>query len=260
MISNVLNLLGTIIDYFIHSLIQLIMKIIILSASILFLGLSSSKAVSQIVTSKTQTGFSAQARQYNTLQIQRIIASANEFPDLKEIKGSPYYTENFVMSNISLDNKILDRELTRYNAYADEMEIPGPGEETLAILKFEGQTISTPEVKFTCRKKTGNNLGYYILHGLVDDVEILESIEIVYDQGRKAQTSLEREVPASFKERNKYFLFDTKTNKMTEIKLSSKRKLSNELQKIRPEWKESLTTYNNKIKTPSDLLQALNGR
>ena len=205
------------------------MKIIILSASILFLGLSSSKAVSQIVTSKTKTGFSAQARQYNTLQIQRIIASANETLDLEEIQGSPYYNEIFAMSTISLDDKVLDRELTRYNAYADEMEIPGAEEETLAILKFEGQTISTPQVKFTCRKKIGDNLGYYKLHGSADGVEILESIEKVYDQGRKAQTSLEREVPASFKERNKYFLFDTKTNKITEVNLSSKRKLTNKL-------------------------------
>ena len=187
--------------------------------------------VSDPANSQTIQGWSN--RYLQDPYIKRILGKANEMPKPEEIKGSPYSNKKFLTAQIFINNKQVDEEFLRYNAFSDEMEIPY-NDDYLSIIKSPNQKIILDGTTYICLKDNSGKLKYFIDHGTFNNFQLLESYKVIFKNGIKAKTSLEREIPPSFKSSYSYYLLNLTTDNVYLLNNTNRKKFNNSLQVISP--------------------------
>ncbi len=135
--------------------------------------------------------------------------------DLEKIEyiGSPYVNKNFERGNIYLNSKLIVEEVPlRYNAFADEMEF----KESLNDLDEDSKALTkSPEVDI----EIGNTLyvfvpyqggiekgGYFEALVRGEKYDLFKKYNKKFSEGRKAQTSMTKDMPAKFTDNPVYYL------------------------------------------------------
>jgi hypothetical protein len=125
--------------------------------------------------------------------------------------GSQYLQKMFAATIVK---NISPNPYMRYNVYADEFEYITPKNDTLALDKidaFESITFVSTHKKYrlTSYTNTKNKLvnGYLIVLYEKGDFILFMKENIIFYEGKKAKTSLEKDMPSRFtKTDNTYFL------------------------------------------------------
>lgn len=127
--------------------------------------------------------------------------------------GSPYVNSNFELGNIYLNSKlIIENVPLRYNAFADEMEF----KESLNDLDEDSKAlIKSPEVDL----EIGNTLYVFVPYqGGVEEggyfevlirgkkYDLFKKYNKKFSEGRKAQTSMSKDIPAKFTDNPVFFI------------------------------------------------------
>jgi len=190
--------------------------------------------------------------------------SRNSFAlDYEEVyDGTPYNNPNFLMGDIYIKNKLTAPNTSlRYNIYADEIEVkeyPNDDETKLKAL------TKTPDIHITILNKKYVYLtkiqgisegGYFLELQKGKNVMLYKKLIKKFYPAKKAKTSFERDLPASFKDKPVYY-YKTVDGKMNEIPTSK-----NKIIKSLSELNKGIKTYIKKTKinvtTEKGLMKAL---
>ena len=170
-----------------------------------------------------------------------------------KILGSPYQQIMFAAAKV--DN-VTQKYFMRYNNYADEFEFITPKNDTLALDKIDDfNTItfvgSNKKYKLVTYSNEIEKLhkGYLIELYQKANYALYKREWVSFYEGKKAKTSLEKDMSARYiKENNYFYLKDTNGN-ITEFPESKK-----QLIKLFPVKKEAIETFvkENKISFDED--------
>ncbi|WP_298222152.1 hypothetical protein [Flavobacterium sp.] len=179
------------------------------------------------------------------------IAGLDQFSGVKPI-GSPYLN---VMFSPAMVDGIPAKVNMRYNACFDAMEFISPKNDTLALDKipdFSNITFLSANKKYklvTYNNAEKSHQGYLIELYQKANYTLFKREWISFYPGKKAKTSLERDMPARFsKENDQYYLKDT-NGYITDFPESKK-----QLAKLFPDKKEAIEKFvkENKIDFETD--------
>lgn len=172
--------------------------------------------------------------------------------------GTPYYTDNFILGNVYLENEvILSNVALRYNAIADEIE----HKETLTIDDKEAKSlVRSKDIYATIMKDTFVFIpfkGYYLVVFDGTNFSLLKKITKKYFPPRKAKNTYERSTLAKFDDRSTYNLY-TKNGEMTELPKSKKKilKVFGESSSLKP-LKNYIKEQNLDLNKEKDLKKAI---
>ena len=145
-------------------------------------------------------------------------------------EGTPYNNPNFLIGNIFIKNELTAPNISlRYNIYADEIEVkedPNDDEaDSKALTKSPDIHVTILNDKFVYIAKTEGlpTGGYFLEMQKGKNVMLYKKLIKKYYPEKKAKTSFERDIPASFKDKPIYYIM-TKDGKMNELP-SSKSKI-----------------------------------
>ena len=182
----------------------------------------------------------------------------------KNIKGSPYLNEEFVLGNISPNNK---KFLIRYNAYNDLFEVKKSKDSVLNLNKRNlNYTIQLGDLKFKSfmYSPTDNDskrYGYFaIMTTLNDSVVLLKKFTKKFTKKQEASNSYTSDIPASFSSSasESYFLLIHKDkDKIIKIRLKAK-DIYDSFPKKRNKIKTYIKSTKLKLKNESDLIKIIN--
>ncbi len=153
---------------------------------------------------------------------------ALDYVDIYE--GTPYNNPNFLIGDIYINNEITSSNSSlRYNIYADEIEVkvnPNDDESNLkALTKSPDIHIIILNDKFVYLSKTEglSKGGYFLELQKGKNIMLYKKLIKKYFPEKKAKTSFERDIPASFVDKPLFYI-KSKDGKMHKLP-SSKGKL-----------------------------------
>lgn len=156
--------------------------------------------------------------------------------------GSPYLQKMFSATSVK---NISPNPYMRYNVYADEFEYITPKNDTLALDKidaFESITFVSTHKKYrlTLYTNTKNKFvnGYLIVLYEKSDFALFMKENIIFYEGKKAKTSLEKDMPSRFTKTDDSYFFKNKDKGIIEFPTSKKA-----LVKLFPEKKTEIETF-----------------
>lgn len=153
------------------------------------------------------------------------------YPNSGRITGSPYENESFMLGSIMKDGKALASNVAlRYNAMRDEIEVKNSIDahnRTARVLKQQ------PEIYVKILNKlyvfasndTGNN-GYFMVLTEGEKFHLYKKIQKEFVEGMTSVSSLTRDVPAGYKNKEVYYLVSKDTAEYTEFPNSRNGKFS----------------------------------
>lgn len=160
----------------------------------------------------------------------------NTFEKYKNLKGSPYVNEEFLLGKIYKENKVIfDKLHLRYNAFSDEIEIrnsdKGKKIDYGAIKRNSDEFIKIFNtvyvfVPFESSKIPGH---YYEVLSTQKTFDLYKKTKVIFHPPVDAVTSYDKNRPAEFKQTNTYYLVD-KNKEFYELP-SNKNKLLKALSK-----------------------------
>ncbi len=147
----------------------------------------------------------------NLVMMEIRTSATAQFGDEK-ILGSPYLTENFVMSQVFYNKETIGQYYVRYNALNSEIEI----KETLDVeekpkrlladknirIKYQGK-----ELKFTTyiTKKDETKNGYLSLLMPGEKYQLYHRLAVKYAEGKSAANSMVNPIPSRFAQFVEYY-------------------------------------------------------
>lgn len=154
-------------------------------------------------------------------------------PNAINITGSAYENEAFVLGNVYKNEKIIASNVAlRYNALRDEFEV----KKDLAAPITDAKVMTrNPNIYVKINNKLFiyadpndgvRRPGYYLVLFEGENVDLYKKISKEFVEGMAATTSLTRDIPSSYKEKEGYFLFDKKANSFKEFPNSKNAKFS----------------------------------
>ena len=134
----------------------------------------------------------------------------------KSVVGSPYLTNEFQLSKV---NDFPDQIQMRYNIYHDNIELLK--DEKIMILPKE-EIYSNISIGYGKDSKLIlKEGGYFVLITNFKDIKILKKVKVKFQDFKKAKSSYEEDLPASFiRLDDQYFIF--RDNKLENIPKNAK--------------------------------------
>lgn len=216
----------------------------------------------------TNTSFSqANRNEYNlgqrqiNIEQQRSVFGLSE-GEYKNLKGSPYANETFLLGKIYNGNELLfDNLYLRYNAFSDEIEIKNSEKNNIVeygalnknseeLIKIYNQTYVF--VPFENSNAKGN---YFQILSEEKVFDLYKKTKASFHPPSYAKTSYDKDKPAEFKQTNIYFLVDKKGS-FFELP-SNKNKLLKVLSKENKKVKEFTKINNLNLKVDKDLIRLI---
>ncbi|MEZ4777789.1 MAG: hypothetical protein R2786_00200 [Flavobacteriaceae bacterium] len=149
-------------------------------------------------------------------------------PNAINITGSAYENDAFVLGNVFRNEKLIATNVAlRYNALRDEFEVKPDltTPDTAAKIMMRNPEIYVKinsKVFIYADPKDGmSRPGYFLVLFEGENADLFKKISREFVEGMAATTSLTRDIPSTYKEKEGYFLFDKKTNSFKEF-LNSK--------------------------------------
>ena len=161
------------------------------------------------------------------LNVRRIeISQLNEFEGLsdeiiKNMDGSPYANDNFILGNIYENDKLVKKNiLLRYNIFSDEIEIKDQtnSDDYTALIKNPDLIIKILNevylfVPLNGSEEKGN---YFNVLSTGDTFDLYKKTTITFKPSQKGRTTYEDDRPAKFISSNTFYLV-TKDNVFYEL-------------------------------------------
>lgn len=180
--------------------------------------------------------------------------------EYKNLKGSPYVNEEFLLGKIYNENEVIfDNLQLRYNAFSDEIEIrnseKGKKLDYGAIKRNSDEFIKIFNtvyvfVAFESSKIPGH---YYEVLSTQKAFDLYKKTKVIFHPPIDAVTSYDKNRPAEFKQTNTYYLVDKK-GKFYELP-SNKNKLLKALSKENIKVKEYAKRNKMNLTKEKDLIQ-----
>lgn len=132
-----------------------------------------------------------------------------------QAQGSPYVNQKFSYAKIE---NVIEKHFMRYNAYSDSFEFISFQNDTLEMDKsdtFRTITFTNPVKKYTyldyLSKTKGREKGYLVELYAKADFVLYKKESIVFYPGKKARTSLENDITATYLPATNTYFFKTKS-------------------------------------------------
>lgn len=153
------------------------------------------------------------------------------YPNAGRVTGSPYENELFVLGSIMKDGKALSSNVAlRYNAMRDEIEVKGSiaaHNETARVLKRQPEIYVKILNKLFVFVSSDNGIrGYFTSLSEGEKFHLYKKTKKEYEEGMTSVSSLTRDVPAGYKDKEAYYLVSKETNELTEFPNSRNGKFS----------------------------------
>ena len=177
----------------------------------------------------------------------------NPTSETNRILGTPYTQSKFAYAEIE---NIPDKHFMRYNAYGDNFEFITFKNDTLEMLKvddYNNITFTNPHKKYSylsyISNTKGRMKGYLVELYSNGSFSLYKKEAITYYAGKKARTSQESDLPASYSKVSYSYFFKTKTGNIIPFPESKK-----QLIKLYPDNKEGIEAFlkENKIDFDAD--------
>lgn len=137
------------------------------------------------------------------------------YPSYERISGSPYETKEFELGNIMKDGEILANNVAlRYNVMKDEIEVKS----SLESHNRTGRVmVKASDIYAKIFNKTFvyvpnqdglDTAGYFVVVFEGDNYNLFKKITKEYIEGAEAMTSLTRDIPAMYKEKEFFYLVE----------------------------------------------------
>lgn len=144
------------------------------------------------------------------------------YPSAARITGSPYENELFVLGSIMKDGKALASNVAlRYNAMRDEIEVKNSIDahnRTARVLKQQPDIyVKILNKLFVFVANENGKSGYFMALSEGDKFHLYKKVKKEYEEGMTSVSSLTRDVPAGYKDKEIYFLVSKDTNELTEF-------------------------------------------
>ncbi len=202
----------------------------------------------------------------NSLRLETIKKITNQIDDsridLSEINGSPYLETQFHLGNVERNNVTETAQLyLRYNGYNDEIEIgrrqDQPSSKT-ALLKEKDirATFNNRVYQYiSFNDKKGDSIdGYLVSIYNAKNYNLFLRNSKILVSGKKARTSLEKDIPPRFKKITSYYISSKENTTPQEISLKLKDILPLLIKEDQSKVKQLKTDFK-KIKSHKDLIQ-----
>lgn len=181
-----------------------------------------------------QGGYGSRQFTSDLFQLDEYIKRQNagiDFSDTDSYTGTPYNHPNYLLGNVYKNDSLWATNVAlRYNAMADEMEI----KESLESKDSEAKVLTkSPDVYvkimndiyiFAPYKGGIEGGGYFHVLFEGDKIGLFKKPKKSFTEGKKAKTSITRDMPAGFKDRPVYYIVD-KSGKYYELPGSRSKKL-----------------------------------
>lgn len=182
------------------------------------------------------------------------------YREYKNLKGSPYVNEEFLLGKIYNEKEmIFDNLHLRYNAFSDEIEIRNS--EKNEKLEYGALKRNSDEFIKIFNKiyvfapfENSNTLGHYFEILSTEKLfDLYKKTMVKFNQPVDAVTSYDKDRPAEFKQAHTYYLVDKKGN-FNELP-SNKNKLLKVLSKENKEVKDYAKKNKLNLANEKDLIQ-----
>ncbi|PLX24016.1 MAG: hypothetical protein C0597_00330 [Marinilabiliales bacterium] len=150
---------------------------------------------------------------------------------MSEIEGSPYLLQNFVESQVLLNNgDTLKSVLLNYNIFTDAIEFMKEGVPYILTNSFILEKIKMDDKEFFYTKYLDLNdqFKHGYAEGLVNgDCKLFKKYQVMFNEPVPAETQFENPRPAKFSEMDPYyFLYFQNKDKTSRISTFNKKKFS----------------------------------
>ena len=166
----------------------------------------------------------------------------NPTSETYRILGSPYTESKFAYAEVE---NVAQKYFMRYNAYSDNFEFITFQNDTLAmdrIDNFSNITFTKPHKKYSylnyISKSKGRGKGYLVELYTNADFSLYKKEAITFYAGKKAKTSLESDLPASYSQVKYSYFFKNKGVNIVQFPDSKKQFI-----KLYPDKKSEIESF-----------------
>ena len=145
-------------------------------------------------------------------------------PEAVNFIGSPYENEEFVLGNVYKSGKMVASNVAlRYNALRDEFEVKASIDAPNSTAKV---MMRNPDIYvkmlnnvyvYAAPKEGVNRPGYFMVLFEGENADLYKKISKEFVEGMAATTSLTRDIPSTYKEKEAYYLLNKKSNNFQEF-------------------------------------------
>jgi len=209
------------------------MKKLLISTLFLFLTIT-------LFSQANRSEFNLGLRQINIEQEQSTLGLTKG--EYKNLKGSPYVNEKFVLSKIYKGKEVTFNDIhLRYNAFSDEIEIRNSEINSKitygALIKNSKQTIKIFNTTYVFVSYENSNIkgNYFEVLSEQKLFDLYKKTTVKFYQPVEAKTSYDKNKPAEFKHFHTYYLVDKKKsfNELPSNKNKLLKVLSKENKKVK---------------------------
>lgn len=147
--------------------------------------------------------------------------------------GSAYDHKEFVSGTIFKNGQILASNINlRYNAFRDEIEVksnPSAPDATAKVMARNPEIyvqLMNKMIVFSGTREGIDRPGYFIVLAEGDKVDLYKKLKKEFIEGSTSMTSLTRDIPSTYKEKEIYYLVDKSTGTFVEFPESKKAKFN----------------------------------
>lgn len=147
--------------------------------------------------------------------------------------GSAYENKEFVSGSIFKNEQILASNIPlRYNAFRDEIEVKSDLSAPDASAKVMARNpeiyvkIFNKMIVFSGNKQGVDRPGYFVILAEGEKVDLYKKIKKEFIEGSVAMSSLTRDIPPTYKEKEIYYLVDKSSGAFVEFPSSKNAKFN----------------------------------
>ncbi len=200
------------------------------------------------ISSQEEPSMSGVIRQYQStlLAFQKIKRLLKEDKkdnqiDFTSIKGSPYLKEEFSLGQFYISDSLIDKNLFRYNIYADEIEIK-ENDQLYGLLKIEGTKLVLDNYTILLKEYVNQDKlkskSYFILLTNGEKIGLYKRKRCKLTPAQKATTPNQMDRAAKFTTYDDYYIQKENQNILQEISIKKKNIL-----KIMQDKKDIINNY-----------------
>lgn len=182
--------------------------------------------ISMAATTAIQAQMPTTITEFSSAQLMRTAADS-EF-NLDDVKGSPYYYEEFLPGDMFYENtEFPEKELYRYNALFDEIEIKTDTEDPNYVVKTAKIDVVINGEKFVYRQyfdeeTEAMKFGFLVVYAENDKYAVYKRYFKELQEAKKSNTAITPDTPAKINGKPKYYYKDKGTSKIIEVSKSKK--------------------------------------
>lgn len=182
--------------------------------------------MSMAATAAMQAQMPTNLSEFSSAQLMKTAADS-EF-NLDDVKGSPYYYEEYLPGEMFYENtEFPEKELYRYNALFDEIEIKTDIEDPNYVVKTAKIDVVINGEKFVYRQYFDEEteqmkFGFLVVYTENEKYSVYKRYFKELQEPKKSNTAITPDTPAKINGKPKFYYKDKNTTKIEEVSKSKK--------------------------------------